>query len=454
MRTFELYLPDIGEGVTEAELVTWLVSPGERVRVDDPIAEVMTDKATVELPSPVNGTVAWLAVEEGQRVAVGAPVARFELEDADSETPQPDTPASTSLPTAQEEREPTGVPPIRAGRPSSGVGAGQARGSSGDAPRPPLTHVTSAEPGPADAPVVRGVVSGASGRPLASPAVRRRAVEAGVDLRLIRGSGPAGRIEHRDLDRVLEGSTMMTTVGPVGGMLDTSVIDVAVNGIRRVIAERMSQAATHIPHITYVEEIDVTELERLRAHMNGSRPEGSRKLTPLPFVVQALVAAIAEHPDVNAHFDDDAMAVHRFGGVHMGIAVQTPKGLMVPVMRHAEALNIWECADEIQRLSTAARQGTLERAELVGSTITVTSLGALGGVVTTPIINRPEVAIVGVNKMQVRPVWDGSAFIPRSVMNLSSSFDHRIIDGWDAAAFIGHVKELIEQPALLFMKRR
>jgi len=454
MSTFELRLPDIGEGIAEAELVTWLVGLGDRVRVDDPVAEVMTDKATVELPSPVNGTVAWLAVEEGHRVAVGAPVVRFEVDGPDGGTPESDAPTTGPLTTAQPQLDAEGIPPTPAVPPSRPMSQPQTTGPAADAPRSSLVPRAASEPAPLDGLLTKALVTGASGRPLAAPAVRQRAAEAGVDLRLVRGSGPAGRIEHSDLDHFLEGATSAVPAGPVEGTVDTSVTDIAVNGMRRVIAEHMAEASTRIPHITYVEEIDVTELERLREHLNGNRPDGSRKLTPLPFVVRALVAAIAEHPEVNSRFDDDEMVVHRFGGVHVGIATQTPRGLMVPVLRHAEVRNIWECADEIHRLSTAARQGTVDRSELSGSTITITSLGALGGIVTTPIINRPEVAIVGINKMQVRPVWNGSVFTPRSVINLSSSFDHRIIDGSDAAVFIARMKELIEQPALMFMPGR
>lgn len=453
MGIFELRLPDIGEGIAEAELVSWLVGPGERVRVDQPVAEVMTDKATIELPSPVDGTVTWLGVEEGHRVAVGAPVARFEVDGAEVGTPKPSSPD-------------TGVeqdhPPAAASR------ATAASTEAPEAPEPPAAtpapagpasraEVSSPPGGPAapEAPPSRrratAFVTGASGRPLAAPSVRRRATEAGVDLRQVRGSGPSGRIEHRDIDLFLDGATPTAPVGPAGTP-DTSVSEVAVTGIRRVIAEHTGEAARRIPHFTYAEEIDVTELERLREHMNGRRPEGTRKLTPLPFVVRALVVAIADHPEINARFDDEEMIVHRSGGVHVGIAVQTQGGLVVPVVRHAEARDVWDCADEIHRLSTAAREGTVDRSELSGSTITVTSLGALGGIVTTPIINRPEVAIVGINKMQVRPVWDGSSFRPRTVMNLSSSFDHRIVDGWDAAMFVSRLKELIEQPALMFIR--
>lgn len=448
MGTFELRLPDIGEGIAEAELVTWLVDIGDQVRVDDPVAEVMTDKATVDLPSPVDGTVAWLAVDAGQRIAVGAPVMRFDVDGGDGTSAEPDASVAVSASTgarpasvlAEPEPDPAAAT-AAAGSPATGaVGA-----------RPVASSPTASDPAQPPRNQPARVVTGPSGRVLAAPAVRRRAAEAGVDLRLVRGTGPAGRVEHGDLDRFLDGTTTVLSTGPIA---DRAVTDVPVTGVRRVIAENMAEAAAHIPHITYVEEVDVTELERLRQHLNEGRADGDRKLTPLAFVVQALVAAVADHPGVNARFDDDTMVVHRFGAVHVGIATQTPKGLMVPVLRHAETRDVWDCAREIHRLSTAAREGNIERSELSGSTITVTSLGAIGGLITTPIINRPEVAVIGVNKMQVRPVWDGAGFTPRTTMNLSSSFDHRIIDGWDAAVFVGRVKELLEQPALLFMGGR
>lgn len=460
MGTYELRLPDIGEGVAEAELVTWLVGLGDRVRVDDPVAEVMTDKATVELPSPVDGTVAWLAVEEGHRVAVGAPVMRFEVASSDRAIGT----AGASTGAALGAFDTTSVPttrPLRSAQPVEGMDVdgitspGPARSALGPMSDAGDMSAEAAREGTAPPSLHTTVfVTGPGGRPLAAPAVRRRAVEAGVDLRLVRGSGPAGRIEHGDLDRYVDGATAAAPAGPAPATAtaNTTITDVPVTGVRRAIAQNMAQAAKRIPHITYVEEVDVTELERLRSYLNGRRSDDRCKLTPLVFVVRALVTAIAEHPAVNARFDDDAMIVQRFGGVHVGIATQTPKGLVVPVVRHAEARDVWDCAGEIRRLATAARQGTIGHSELSGSTITVTSLGVLGGIATTPIINRPEVAIVGVNKMQVRPVWDGSGFAPRTMVNLSSSFDHRIIDGWDAAAFVGRVKQLMEQPALMFME--
>lgn len=454
MGTFELRLPDIGEGIAEAELVTWIVGVGDYVRVDDPVAEVMTDKATVVLPSPVDGTVAWLAVEEGNRIAVGAPMMRFDAEGVGDALVEPAAPdESAPHDTANRKTAPTHPPsrqpdyadavPVPEGSPAHLVPGAQ----------PPTPPPATSDPATALEPRSSRLVTGPNGRPLAAPSVRRRAAEAGVDLRLVRGRGPGGRIEHGDLDCFLDGATSSLPTG-LATTTHASTTDIPITGVRRVIAENMAEAARLIPHITYVEEVDVTEFERLRQHMNDWRAAGSPKLTPLAFIVRALVTAIADHPGVNARFDDDAMVVHRSSAVHVGIATQTPKGLMVPVLHHAEARDVWDCADEIHRLSTAARDGSVERSDLSGSTITITSLGALGGVITTPIINRPEVAILGINKMQVRPVWDGSGFTPRTMMNLSSSFDHRIIDGWDAAVFVGRIKELIEQPALMFVEKR
>ena len=276
-----------------------------------------------------------------------------------------------------------------------------------------------------------------------------RAKEAGVDLRQIPGTGPAGRITHEDLDTFIARGRQPA---PAGLERRTEVEEVKVVGLRRRIAEKMALAKSRIPHITYVEEIDVTELEALRAKLNAERRPDRPRLTVLPFLMRAMVRAIAEQPQVNALYDDEAGIVRRHAGVHIGVAAQTDAGLMVPVVRHVEARDLWDCAAEVARLAEAARAGTATREELTGSTITVTSLGALGGIVSTPVINHPEVAIVGVNKVAVRPHWDGHGFVPRRMMNLSSSFDHRIVDGWDAAVFVQRLKTLIETPALIFLE--
>ncbi len=287
-------------------------------------------------------------------------------------------------------------------------------------------------------------------RPIASPAVRLRAREAGVDLGQVSGTGPAGRITHEDLDAFITHGRQAAKAP--GRAQKTSVEQIKVVGLRRRIAEKMAISKSRIPHITYVEEVDVTALEDLRAALNASKRADRPKLTLLPFVMQAMVKAIAEYPHLNATYDDDAGVIHQHGGVHIGIATQTSAGLVVPVVRHAEGRDLWGCAIELNRLTEAARAGTATREELGGSTITITSLGAMGGVVTTPVINYPEVAIIGINKIMVRPLWDGAAFIPRKMMNLSSSFDHRVIDGWDAAVFMQRIKTLLETPAMIFVE--
>jgi len=280
--------------------------------------------------------------------------------------------------------------------------------------------------------------------------VRARARDAGVDLRFVKGSGPAGRILHEDIEAYIAGRG---EARPAPGWLpNTSIEEIKVVGLRRKIAQRMQDTKRRIPHFSYIEEVDVTDLEALRADVNANRKSGQPKLTVLPFLMRALVVALRDYPQMNARYDDETDTLHRYGGVHIGIAVQTPNGLMVAVVRHAEVRTVWDCAGELQRLSEAARSGTISREELAGSTITITSLGPLGGLASTPVINAPEVAIIGVNKIAVRPVWRGTGFEPRKVMNLSSSFDHRIIDGWDAAQFIQRLRALLEAPAKIFME--
>jgi 2-oxoisovalerate dehydrogenase E2 component (dihydrolipoyl transacylase) len=300
-------------------------------------------------------------------------------------------------------------------------------------------------------PVERRPPTGSATRPLASPAVRRRALEAGVDLRQIRGSGPAGRISHEDLDRHLQADH-----APASGQMQparrSGVAEVKITGLRRRISEKMAVSASRIPHITYVEEIDMTALEELRSTLNRENKTAAAKLTVLPFLMKAIARAVEDHPVVNALFDDDRGVVIRHEAVHIGIATQTAAGLMVPVVRHVEARGLRDCADELASVAQAARDGSATRDMLTGSTITISSLGALGGLVSTPIINHPEVAIIGVNKLLVKPVWDGSQFVPRKCMNLSSSFDHRVVDGWDAAIFIQRVKALLETPAMIFLE--
>ena len=425
MGEFIIKMPDVGEGVAEAELVEWHVKPGDPVREDMVLAAVMTDKATVEIPSPVTGKVLWLGAEVGDTVAVKAPLVRIETA-GEAGDAVPD-----SVPEALAENvldEPVAV----SSRPA--------------AKAPPQPE----KPAPRTAPAPRETTD-ISPRPLASPAVRLRARESGIDLRQVAGTGPAGRITHEDLDLFISRGAEPLPA-QTGLVRKTAVEEVRMTGLRRRIAEKMSLSTSRIPHITYVEEVDMTALEDLRATMNRDRKPEQAKLTILPFLMRALVKTVAEQPGVNATFDDHAGVIHRHAAVHIGIATQTPAGLTVPVVRHAEARGIWDCAAELNRLAEAARTGTATRDELSGSTITISSLGAIGGIATTPVINHPEVAIVGVNKIAVRPVWDGAQFVPRKIMNLSSSFDHRVIDGWDAAIFVQRLKTLLETPALIFVE--
>lgn len=424
-------LPDVGEGVAEAEIVELMVKPGDMVAEDDVIAAVMTDKATVEIPSPVAGTVIGLGAEVGTVLAVGSELARIETDAAGAAPARAaDKPVPAPQPASRPEPTPAPQP--------AGSEAVAARPAEKAAPAPPA--------GPAG---TTGAEREPGGKPLASPSVRRRAVELGVDLRRVAGSGPAGRIGHADLDAFVAGGTAGASSARA---VRLDVEEVKVAGLRKRIAERMAEATRRVAHFSYIEEVDVTELERLRAALNARHADKRGKLTLLPFIVAALVRARDDFPQMNALYDDEAQVVTRHGAVHAGIATQTPNGLMVPVLRHAEALDPWECGAEIRRLAAAARDGSAARAELTGSTVTITSLGELGGLATTPVINRPEVAIVGVNKIAIRPVWQGGTFVPRQMMNLSSSFDHRVIDGHDAARFVQRLKALLETPALLFVE--
>lgn len=419
-------MPDIGEGIAEAELVEWLVAPGDLIAEDQPLAAVMTDKATVEIPATFGGKVVELGGEVGKVIAIGAPLIRIEVEgEGDGAEPAP-------APKAEPAKAETPAPAPAAAAPVTPA-----------APAPQPKPAAAPPAATARAPRPEGEA------PLASPAVRARARDAGIDLRTVPGTGPAGRITHADLDAVFAAGPG-TAPATTGRQRNLTVKDIKVVGLRRMIAEKMSTSRSRIPHITYVEDVDVTKLEDLRETMNAARKDGQPKLTMLPFLIRAMVIAIRDEPVVNARYDDDNGVVHQYGAVHAGIAVQTPTGLVVANLRHAEARGIWDCGTELVRLAEAGRKGQLTREELTGSTITITSLGPMGGISHTPIINHPEVAIVGVNKMQIRPVWDGSGFVPRKVMNLSSSFDHRIVDGWNAATFVQRIKTLMEEPALLF----
>lgn len=454
MGEYVIKLPDVGEGVAEAELVEWHVKVGDVVREDTVLAAVMTDKATVEIPSPVDGEILWLGAEIGDTVAIGSPIVRLQVAGDGNVKESAKSPEGSGALTPTPDPSPQGgrASATEAGvKPAAGKKASEAKGEAASAPQSPSPLWGGARGGGTAA--VTGAPRPEGEKPLASPAVRLRAREAGIDLRQVPGSGPAGRIGHEDIDAFMARGPQLAKAP--GLARNESVEDIKVVGLRRKIAEKMALAKSRIPHITYVEEVDVTALEDLRAALNKDKRGGKGgerpKLTLLPFLMRAMVKALAEQPQLNALFDDEAGIVRQHGGVHIGIAAQTPSGLVVPVVRHAEARDLWDCAAEVNRLAEAAKSGTATREELSGSTITITSLGAMGGVATTPVINHPEVAIIGVNKMMVRPVWDGTQFIPRKMMNLSSSFDHRVIDGWDAAVFIQRIKALLETPALIFV---
>ncbi len=406
-------LPDVGEGIAEAELVAWHVAVGDAVTSDTVIAEVLTDKATVEIYAPFAGTVSFVRGEPGDVLAVGGDFIGIETGSA--------SPAAA---------EPVVVEPEPERAPDAVIEA---------KPRPVAEATAAPEPAASAAP---------TGTVAAAPAVRQRALDLGIDIDAVAASGPDGRVTHADLDRHLAGSS---GAGPSRAGADATTTQVPLIGLRRKIAARMT-ASLRIPHITYVEEIDVTQLEQLRRTLASVHP-GQPRLTLLPFVMQALVLAVGEQPHLNSTLDDtvEPAVLSTHGSVDIGIATQTDGGLIVPVARGVQRLDLWQTAAELIRVTAAAREGTAVASELSGSSITITSLGALGGIATTPIINHPEVAIVGINKMQTRPVWIGGAFVPRQMMNVSASFDHRVVDGYDAAVFIQAIKSRLEEPALLFI---
>ncbi|MFP3495181.1 dihydrolipoamide acetyltransferase family protein [Pseudomonas sp. SIMBA_059] len=420
MGTHVIKMPDIGEGIAEVELSVWHVKVGDLVVEDQVLADVMTDKAMVDIPSPVHGRVISLGGEPGEVMAVGSILISIEVEGAGNAK---DAPAAAE--------------PVKAA-PAPVVEAKPA----------PVIVETRAAAKPAAAPVARE----AGERPLASPAVRKHALDAGIQLRLVQGTGPAGRILHEDLDAYLQQGTAKasTAANPYAERHDEAQIPVI--GMRRKIAQRMQDATRRAAHFSYVEEIDVTALEELRVHLNEKHGATRGKLTLLPFIVRAMVVALRDFPQINARYDDEAQVITRLGAVHVGVATQSDVGLMVPVVRHAEARSLWSTAEEIARLATAARNGKASRDELSGSSITLTSLGALGGIVSTPVLNLPEVAIVGVNRMVERPMVIKGQIVVRKMMNLSSSFDHRVVDGMDAAQFIQAIRGLLEQPASLFLE--
>jgi 2-oxoisovalerate dehydrogenase E2 component (dihydrolipoyl transacylase) len=426
MAEFVFRTPDVGEGVAEVEVVAWHVSPGDTIVEDQPLVDLMTDKATVEISSPVAGRLVSTVGEPGAKAAVGSVLAVLEVgADAAAEAPaRLVAPApSDAEPAVAVTTAPSAAPPPQA------------------APSAP-----SAPPAPTAERSSRGAA-------LASPAVRRRAQELGVRLQFVPGTGPAGRVTREDLDRYLAAGPQALGTPSTAPLVRTGFEDVKVIGLRRQIAERMSESKRRIPHFSYIEEIDVTELERLRAQLNAEDPDRPR-LTLLPFLIRAVTRTLPRFPQINATYDDDSGVVRRHAAAHIGLAAQTPAGLVAPVLRHAEALDLWAAAAEIARLAAAARGGKATREELSGSTITITSLGPLGGLATTPVINRPEVAILGPNRIIERPVVVGGAIVVRKMMNLSASFDHRVVDGWDAAEFVQALKRLLETPALLFVEAR
>ncbi len=418
MGTHVIKMPDIGEGIAEVELSVWHVKVGDMVVEDQVLADVMTDKAMVDIPSPVHGKVISLGGEPGEVMAVGSILISIEVEGAGNAKEAPVV------------AEPVKAAPVVEAKPAPVVES---------KPAPVVT---------AQAPVARD----ADERPLASPAVRKHALDAGIQLRLVQGSGPAGRILHEDLDAYLQqgASKASTAANPYAERNDEEQIPVI--GMRRKIAQRMQDATRRAAHFSYVEEIDVTALDELRVHLNEKHGATRGKLTLLPFIVRAMVVALRDFPQINARYDDEAQVITRLGAVHVGVATQSDVGLMVPVVRHAEARSLWGNAEEIARLASAARNGKASRDELSGSTITLTSLGALGGIVSTPVLNLPEVAIVGVNRIVERPMVIKGQIVVRKMMNLSSSFDHRVVDGMDAAQFIQAIRGLLEQPASLFLE--
>ena len=426
MGTYAFKLPDIGEGVVEGEVVEWMVSVGDTVKEDDPILSVMTDKATVEIPSPVDGKVTTIIGEPGDIIPVGEVCIEFEVDGA----------GNASASTEETETKPE---PIAEPEPAK------------EEPKPKPVVEQTPEPVASSAPVARA----AGTKALASPAVRQRAREANIDLQIVAGSGPGGRISHADLDRhIAGGAAGASTFAPVGASIKTKLTgteEIKVIGLRRKIADSMMASYSTIAHFSYFEEVDITALEELRQHLNSTRPEGAPKLTYLPFIMQALVKALRENPECNALYDDEANLVTRHEAIHLGIATQTDRGLYVPVVKHVEAMDIWQSASEMIRVTSATRDGKASADQLSGSTFTITSLGRLGGLGATPIINKPEVGILGVHNAKERAVVRNGQIVVRRMMNLSSSWDHRVVDGHDGATLVQRVKTLLENPATIFM---
>ncbi|NMM27446.1 MAG: 2-oxo acid dehydrogenase subunit E2 [Glaciimonas sp.] len=452
MGIYIIKMPDIGEGIAEVELVVWRVQPGDTVAEDQVLADVMTDKATIEIPSPVVGTVLALGGKAGQVMAVGAELIRIEVEGKGNASAgnaavsiiAPAEPNAPNVPSTAATASTPITPPVAA-----------AVATPAPAPKkiPALNNTANTAPAYA-----ASVARQAGEKPIASPALRQRAWDLGIELQYVQGSGAAGRIMQQDLDAyVARGAHPSSGVnGTTGSAMryqerhDEEALPII--GLRRKIAQKMQEAKRRIPHFTYVEEVDVTELEALRTKLNNQWGAERGRLTLLALLMRAVVLGVREFPQINARFDDDAGIVTRYSAVHIGIAAQTDAGLVVPVLQHAEARDLWSCAAEMARLAEAARSGKATREELSGSTITITSLGALGGIVSTPVINHPEVAIVGVNKIVERPMMRGGLVVARKMMNLSSSFDHRVVDGMHAAEFIQALRGYLECPATLFVE--
>ena len=428
MAKYDFKLPDIGEGVVEGEVVTWHVSVGDSVSEDDPIVDVMTDKATVTIPSPTDGTVLSLNGEVGDMIAVGSVLIEFDTDGTVSETPndaeEPEVVEEEEP--EEEEKTPTKVE------------------KKAEVKAPEISK-------PIERPAPEIPVS-SSKTVLASPAVRRRARESGIDLSSLNGSGPAGRIRHADIDAFVAGGGAIMGAPPVAySTKRNGISEVKIVGLRRKISEQMVKSAFSIPHFSYFEEVDVTELEALRQALNASRGEDQPKLTYLPFIMLALAKIMPEHPECNGYFYDEEGVVHRHEAVNLGIATQTDRGLYVPVVKNVEAMDVWQAASDLIRVSGAARTGTASLDDLTGSTFTITSLGREGGLGATPIINHPEMAILGVHKARDMPVVRSGNIEVRRIMNLSSSFDHRVIDGANGASLIQHLKRMLEYPAMIFM---
>ena len=412
MAKYVFNLPDVGEGIVEGEIVKWNVKPGDTVKEDEPLVELMTDKATVSIPSSVNGKVVSTTGKPGDMVPVGAELIVFEVKGASGSKPKSKPkpePVAEPVPDPEPKAESVAAPPVSVPAPVASTGT----------------------------------------KPLASPAVRRRAREAGIDLSQVSGTGPAGRISHDDMDTFISGGGRLAAVQ--SGVKMTGVEEVPVIGLRRKIAEKMATSKRSAAHFSYFEEVDITALESLRQHLNSTRAENQPKLTYLPFIIQGLIRAVRKFPQCNALYDEEKGIVFRHQAVHVGISTQTEDGLMVPVIKHAEARDVWDTANELVRVTTSAREKTATIDELTGSTITITSLGAMGGLGATPIINHPEVSIVSIHAARDQAVVREGEVVVRKMMNLASSFDHRIIDGYDGALLIQELKSMLEHPATIFM---